>query len=312
MEYSQNMIKSTPPPVMNFVDYREYLKAWYAFQKEQNPHFSYAVWATKAGFKSRSFMRLVMLGKRTLGVDSIPLVLKSLGLRGDEAQYFTHLVHYVHSSNFESRDHYFSEILKLSKGTNSLVKDSYRFLSHPHTARVHLLISLKNFNGSLDSIAESLPLSLTEIKEILDTLEALGLAYYDQQQQTWKGVVKHIKLPEELGNLALQAFHSQSLKEAQKAISMNPAVRHYGSLLLFLDSNQYGEIKKELDQFLEYLSRKYQTASELPSTQMHQINLNLLPASKEIIRSCTYNARSESKDLHQLADQNDLIKEIEI
>ena len=311
MEYSKKTPNNLGPQVKNFVDYREFLRAWYAFQKSVNPQFSYAIWANQSGFKSRSFIRLVMLGKRTLGVDSIPLVLKSLGLHGDDSKYFTNLVHYAHSSSFESRDHYFNEILKLSKGTSSLIKDSYRFLSHPQTVHVHLLISLKDFSGTLETIAESLNLSLTEIKDILANLEILGLAYFDKDHQSWRGLIKHIKLPEELGNLALQSFHSQSLKVAQTAISLNPTTRHYGSLLLFLDDTQYGEMKKELDQFLEYLSRKYQTASELHSTKMQQINFNLIPVSKEIIRSCSQ-ARSEAKDPHQLSVKSDQIEEIEI
>jgi uncharacterized protein (TIGR02147 family) len=303
VEYSQQQ-HILAPKVMEFVDYREYLRAWYVAQKVNIPSFSYAVWANKAGFKSRSFMRLVMLGKRTLGVDSIPLVLKSIPLHGADAKYFTNLVYYAHSNNFESRDFYFKEILKLSKGSSSLVKDSYRFLAHPKTPRVHLLISLKNFNATLEIIAEILQLPIAEIKDILENLVHLGLAFYDSKKTVWCGLNKDLKIPEELGNLALQSFHAQSLKEAREAIQLPPPTRHYGSLFLFLDTTKYGELKKELDQFSDYLARKYSDASTLQNFKIYQMNLNFIPASQEIIRSqLSESQKSESKEPESLSDK---------
>lgn len=308
LEYSKKNPDTLAPQVKNFVDYREFLRAWYDFQKSVNPQFSYAIWANKSGFKSRSFIRLVMLGKRTLGVDSIPLVLKSIGLHGEDSKYFTNLVHYAHSSNFESRDHYFNEILKLSKGTGSLVKDSYRFLAQPKTTRVHLLINLKGFKASAEAIATSLDLSITEVKEILENLVQLGLAHHDQDHLAWKGTIKNIKLPDELGNLALQSFHSHSLKEAQSAIQLAPSTRHYESLIFFLDASQYAEATKELKQFSDYMARKYQTASESHSSKIYQINLNLIPASKEIIRT-QFESSCDVKDPEMLSD---IVQEIEL
>lgn len=306
MEYSKKNPNILAPQIKNFLDYREFLRAWYDFQKSENPHFSYAVWANKAGFKSRSFIRLVMLGKRALGVDSIPLMLKSLGLHGDDSKYFTNLVYYSYANNFESRDHYFNEILKLSKGASSLVKDSYRFLAHPKTTRVHLLINLKGFNATIENLAHSLDLSISEVKDILENLVQLGLANQDKEQ-VWRGAIENIKLPEELGNLALQSFHSHSLKEAQSAIQLSPSVRHYESLTFFLDSSQYIEATNELKQFTNYMARKYQSASNSHSSKIYQINLNLIPASKEIIRS-EFESRGDVKNPETLSDMNQEIE----
>lgn len=307
MEHSKVKLNTSAPQLKKFVDYREFLRAWYDFKKVENPQFSYAVWATKTGFKSRSFIRLVMLGKRALGVDSIPIVIKSLGLQGDDPQYFTYLVHFAHSNSIESRDYYFNEILKLSKGTGAIVKDTYRFLSHLKTARVNLLINLKGFKGSIEDMANLLELSVSEVKDILENLEHLGLVSLNKDQNIWQGATKELKLPGELGNLALQSFHSQSLKEAQGSIQLDPRTRHYGSVLMFLDTEKYSEMTRELEQFCEYLGRKYHTASEILPSKIYQINLNLIPASKEIIRT-QKKARSEAKDSKVLSDETQEIQ----
>ena len=307
LEYTNIHKNLQAPKLREFVDYRDFLRAWYTFKKEENPLFSYAVWASKAGFKSRSFLRLVILGKRTLGVDSIPLVIKSLNLCGTETLYFTNLVHFAHSNTIESRDYYFNEIVKLSKGTTNIVKDTYRFLSHLKTARVHLLINLKNLVGSIESISSLLEISHTETKDTLENLELLGLAVLDNVHNTWHGTKKELKIPSELGNMALQSFHTHSLKEAQMAIQLDPSTRHYGSVLMFLDNQTYADMKMELERFSDYLARKYHTASDNLTSKIYQINLNLIPASKEIFRTQT-NTTRETKDSILLAAEKQEIE----
>lgn len=43
------------PQVYDFLDYREYLKALYAYKKATENDFSFAKWAERGNFKSRSF-----------------------------------------------------------------------------------------------------------------------------------------------------------------------------------------------------------------------------------------------------------------
>lgn len=274
----------TAPFVTNFVDYREYLKAWYEYQKSKNTGFSYAVWAMQAGFKSRSFLRLVMLNKRALGADSIPLVIRSLKLQGTDAEYFSHLVHYAHATKFESRDYYFQQILRLGKASPSVVKDSYRFLAHPKTPRAHLLISLQQLDLTTKQIADTLDTSLGDMEEILENLQRCELATYDPNKKTWRGQHRDLTLADDLGNLALQSFHNISLKEAQEAIQWPRQTRHFGSLLLTLTPNEYEKLKKELDQFCNYLARKFDS-SHFQNSKIYQFNFNFIPASRELIRS---------------------------
>ncbi len=60
MEYS-NLNKNIPTPrLRDFVDYREFIKAWYSFKKLENPLFSYAVWASKAGNDKINFSDITL------------------------------------------------------------------------------------------------------------------------------------------------------------------------------------------------------------------------------------------------------------
>lgn len=52
------------PNISDYLDYRKFMLDSYNFKKKSTKKFSYSRWAEKAGFKSRSFLRLVMLGDR--------------------------------------------------------------------------------------------------------------------------------------------------------------------------------------------------------------------------------------------------------
>ncbi len=52
------------PNIFNYMDYREFLEDFYDEQKSANKAFSYQYFANKAGFKSKSFIKLVIDGKK--------------------------------------------------------------------------------------------------------------------------------------------------------------------------------------------------------------------------------------------------------
>ena len=54
------------PNIFNFMNYRDYLRAFYFEKKGSDKGFSYQVMAESAGFSSKSFIKLVIDEKRTL------------------------------------------------------------------------------------------------------------------------------------------------------------------------------------------------------------------------------------------------------
>lgn len=292
------------PRISEYLDYRKFMSDFYSYKKNAFPHFSHAVWSNKAGFKSRSFLRLVMLAKRSLTSESIPPAAKALELNKQETEFFINLVNYNQSTDFKSRDFFLNRLMKTSVAKKiTPIHDSYRYLTNHLAPRVQTLLSIDGIKKNSVHIAALLKASEAQINQALEALESLHLAQFDSQTKEWKSVVENFQISSDLGNVALQSFHQKCLTEAVEAISLKPETRNFSSLLLVLSEAEYKAVLKEYDQFTDGLLLKYQGAqtSESPDQKIYQINTNLIPVSQTLIREQKTNT-SRVQELNDFAD----------
>lgn len=270
--------------ITDYLDYRLFMKNFYEREKLKNPKFSYQSWAEMAGFKSRSFLRLVMLGKRSLTSDSMHMTAKALKLNKHETTYFINLVNYNQSTNHKSREFFLGRLIKsnFSKKVTE-IKDTYRYLSNYLVPRVQVVLAMKGISKTKENLRGILNSSEQQIDQALDALQTMGLAQQDPVTQEWGTSAQTFNIPDDLGNLALQSFHKKSLEEAIGAINLPKEIRHYSSLILALNPDEYQNIIKEIDQFFDQLLLKYNDV-DIHSRRLYQINNNLIPVSELHIR----------------------------
>jgi uncharacterized protein (TIGR02147 family) len=79
--------------VLEYRDYRQYLRDFYHAKKKANPYYSYRLFSRLAGFKAPNLLKLVMDGDRNLTDESAAKFARGLGLNGGEAQYFVIIVY---------------------------------------------------------------------------------------------------------------------------------------------------------------------------------------------------------------------------
>ncbi|MFZ4402653.1 MAG: TIGR02147 family protein [Pseudobdellovibrionaceae bacterium] len=282
---SQNQhIASKKPVVTDYLDYRQFMRDFFDYKKAQDQGFSHQSWSAKAGFKSRSFLRLVMLAKRSLSEESIPMVAKALELKKQETDFFVNLVSYNQSSQFQSREYFFNRIMKANVSQKvTPIRDSYRYLTNHLVPRLQALLAMQGFKKDEATLAKILLCGENKIRQACDTLQSMGMAEWDASQGEWKSQVVNFAIPDDLGNLALQIFHKKSLEEAVQAMALPKETRHYGSLILALSPRDYQEVLQQIDQFMDTLLIKYQDTS-LSNKVLYQINNNLIPVSTTLIR----------------------------
>lgn len=88
------MRKRPPPPsILSFTDYRRYLRSFYGYRKRHDRRYSFGAFALRAGLRSRSHLKLVIEGARSLSDRTVSQYVKGLGLGRKEADYFRALVH---------------------------------------------------------------------------------------------------------------------------------------------------------------------------------------------------------------------------
>ncbi|WP_413581759.1 TIGR02147 family protein [Bdellovibrio sp. HCB288] len=289
------------PLLLNYIDYRLFLQDWYSYNKEHKKGFSYGTWTLQCGFKSRSFIRLVMLGQRNLGVDSISQVARSLHLNASESEYFEHLVLYTHADTIQLKEYHFAQIVRLNKGNiGAEIRNIYKFLSNPKTPRAHLLLSLDTVICTLDFIAETMQISKGEALEILENIEDCGLASFDETTDSWKSSHKDLQISNQVSHEAIRAFHLKSLKEAEQSLTLPASERSFSALLMTMTEEEYKEIQQDIEQFQNILIKKYNSKNPAGS-RIYQMNLNIIPTTSKIIttglETPTSQTRKENKEL---------------
>lgn len=80
------------PQLYSYLDYRKFVSDIYEHKKSLNPRYSYAVFAKKGLLLSRSYIRLVIGGRRNLTLSSTFKFARALELSTEETQYFQQLV----------------------------------------------------------------------------------------------------------------------------------------------------------------------------------------------------------------------------
>ena len=279
--------KVIKPQVRSYLDAREYLNAVLEWRRQGEPGFSCAAWATELGFNSRSFLRLILTGQRSMTAASVETFVKGLKLTGVDAAYFRKLVDFSQAATQAEREDLMLELGKQSRNLGHEVRDSFRFLASRFVPRLLILLSWPDIEQNPQILAQLLGVESEEIKEWLASLEQQGLivkegeknghAFYRTSGQTFR-------VGDDLGNLALQSFHRRSLEEAARAMDLPKQTRWYQAVVMPLTAQEYAQVQEQTLNFMQSLLKRYLGGSPEPR-RLYQLNLNLIPVSETIIRS---------------------------
>ena len=101
------------PSVFEYLDVVLYLQAYYSYRKTLNKKFSYKIWSDELNFNSRSFLRLILAGKKRLS----PKLAESIALKNfnnpEHADYFRYLVGYSRSLSSTEKEIFGQRMIKL-------------------------------------------------------------------------------------------------------------------------------------------------------------------------------------------------------
>lgn len=222
MTRMSNLSKESPN-VFRYLNYRTFMTDFYESKRSQDPNFSHTTWCLKAGFRSRSQLRLIMQGRRDLTAPALPLVVKALELTKTKAKFFELLVQYDQAQTLEERDFYLKQIFKHTPEEEKPKVDAYRYLMSWHVPQAFVYLGLNSVERTAEGLAKALNLSLPETEEIIDCL--LRLKLIEKHEQTLIAVDHDVVVPDQTAHLAVQMFHRKSLQKAIEAITFPQNVR---------------------------------------------------------------------------------------
>jgi uncharacterized protein (TIGR02147 family) len=271
------------PPVFSYLNYRDFLRDYYLEEKAKNPSFSYQFFANKAGFKSKSFLKLVIDGRKNLTVESLAKMAQAMKLREKSFSYFEDLVAFNQATSLQVRNALFEKLAAYNPRNPArlILQDQYEFYSKWYHNSIRELVAWYDFNENYEALGKQLKpaISARQAHQSVKLLLKLGLI-----EKKGKGYVqtdKVITTGDEVQSLAVENFHLQNLMLAGESIDTVPgSERDISSLVLGLSRRGYREIKSEI-QALRKRLLKIAEADTKPD-QVYHVNFQLFPTSRGV------------------------------
>ncbi len=269
--------------IINYTDYRKFLRDYFDSRKKSIPHFSFRILSEKTGFASPSFLRLVIEGKKNLSGKSVLQVARALRLTARSSAYFEKLVLFNQCKDFSGKEKYLRKIDCYRKRNKPelLLPQEYAYLREWLHAVVREVVLLKGFVEDPQNIADSFMVRVNaeDVKKSLDFLLEHGFLGRDadnrlvQKEKT----ISTFDIPqsEELQFIA-KNYHFQILDLAKRSLVELPkAVRSVTSTTLALSPATYEQALKRIESLRFELLEL--AASDQSYDRVCQLNINLFP-----------------------------------
>jgi uncharacterized protein (TIGR02147 family) len=272
--------------IINYTDYRKYLREYYAFRKKETPYFSYQVLADQSGLSSASFVRMVAQGTKSLTKESVAKLAKGLRLTKKMTEYFEHIVFFSQAKDLATRELYLKKIdrFRLRNKPELLLPEEYDYLKNWLHTVVRELVDLKGFTEDYEQCSKAFvfPVSAEDIKKSMDFLVKHGFLQKNADNKLVKREktisTKDIPQDDEVVLIA-KKYHLKMLEMAAKAIVELPReTRSITNTTLSFSESSYQVALKRIENLrFELLSL---AASDKEADRVCQLNINLFPLVK--------------------------------
>lgn len=276
---------SKAPVVYEYLDVTLYLQDYYQFRKTRHKDFSYQFWADELGMNSRSFLRLIVTGKKRITprfVESFARLNFSSSL---EESYFELLVRYSQATSSRERHECSQRMLQILRSEHSvrIVTEKKDFMSDPFLPRLLSLLCFSDVRATAQFCSRLMNVDLDQINEGLYKLLTMNLVekVSIEGEDVWMAVSDVFHVPDSYGNFDLMKFHEKSLNEAIAAFDKPKELRRYKSLFVPLDEGNLEKFNKSLEDFIAEQLLLYNNKEGL-GRYLYQINVNFYPVTERI------------------------------
>ncbi len=269
--------------VFNYLDYREFLKDFFHEKKSANPHFSFHVFAAQAGFKSRSYIKLVMDGKKNMTDDSVEKLNKALRLPGKAFDYFKDLVAFNQARALQLRNLCFEKLLSYNKRTTArnILLQQFDYFAQWYHSTVREIVSQTDFKNDYEKLGNLVKprISARKAKTSVELLLKLGLIR--KSGDRYEQVDALITTGDEVRSLAVQNFHLQNLMLAGDSISTCQSTdRDISCIIIGASEEGFAKIKAEIQSFRKKLLEF--SKKDAKSSRIYHVNFQLFPTSERL------------------------------
>ncbi|MDB5106836.1 MAG: hypothetical protein JWP91_4525 [Fibrobacteres bacterium] len=275
-------VPAAAPQILQYLDYRDFLRDHYAYRKAVDGDFSQRTFAREAGLpvSCSSLLPAVIKGRRQLSQNLRIKFGKAMRLGEREYRYFDLLVQFNQAKGMTEKNHFFAQLTKFRSSRAQIVGETqYRFFSKWYYSAVWNYFGIDQKQRHPGVIAANIlpPITPTQAEEAIKLLLELGLikktasgyAVAERHIYTEKNVQamaarQHIQ---ELGGMAMQVFETLPADQ-----------RQYNALMFSVSKDGFQAIKDRIRSFQEELREIIDRDNHVD--RVYSLTLQLFPNSK--------------------------------
>ncbi|MBN1655015.1 MAG: TIGR02147 family protein [Deltaproteobacteria bacterium] len=272
------MASATEPDVFSFLDYREYLRAYYRFMKQQRG-LSYRAFARRAKLQSPNYLKLVIDGERNLTKKMARRFAAACDLRDEAALYFQLLVGFNQAHSVDERNRWYRRLKRMRRYQDTHFLDQAYDVYHSlwYLPAIREFVASVEFREDYSWIARRLapPIKASEAEMAVQTLLKLGLLERDKRGRLRRKDAT-VSTGSEVYSLHLANYHRAMLSHAKSSLDrIEAGQRDISSVTLCLDESGINRVKQALQRFRRELL-DIDELEERPK-QVIQVNFQLFP-----------------------------------
>ncbi|NLE01947.1 MAG: TIGR02147 family protein [Fibrobacter sp.] len=268
--------------IFNYLDYREFLRDYYADAKQNKPFFSYRFIGNRVGMDS-SYVIKVLQGNLHISVKKISLFLKLLELSGPEAEYFETLVHFGRAKSESQRKLYFDRLFSFSSvRAQRLEPQQYEFFQKWYYSTVWAIINCIPFDGDFHALSQKCmpPISVTEAKRAVQLLEKIGLIAKDADGK-YRTTGQNLTTGWKWLSQAIESNQRDFIRLAVESIERFPKEqRDISSITMGIDEKILPEIREHIRMFRSSLINIVNSSGG--TGRVYQLNVQFFPLSTDL------------------------------
>lgn len=281
--------------VMEYLEYREFLRDWYKEGKRRSRAVSYRYLSQKTGIDASWLVRILQQ-EGHLGDDVVPTFVRLCELDARRATYFKTLHRFCKTDSDEERRRCFDEMMRLRDLASRQLRDEeYAFYADRVPSALRALVGLLRDTSSTQRLGDLLvpPVEPSEVERALSLLRDLAFVEEDGNGG-WNITDRILTTGSEIGSDALRPYQKEILALAQESLqTQSPEHRDISTLTLTLSAADLPEIKERIAQLrrsLLQLARNAETAD-----QVFALNISLFALSERIEPSELFSTPPEAQ-----------------
>lgn len=276
------------PELNNYMDFRQYLRDYYEFRREQTKHqlrpYNYQTFSASADIKSPNYLKMIIEGKRNLSEDMIGKFARAMALTKDQGEEFRRLVLFNQALDPADRNVHLKKLtehrFQIQLKNGEIDKKTWDKIPNWVTWVIYAMIDQEGVKFDAKSLRELLrsKASEDEIQQALDNLLANGEIVRDET-----GFLKKarplMESADEVPVALIRKLQMQLMYLGLESLYQDSAVeREFGTLTLSLTQTEFEDLKFKLRQMRKSIHKD--TAIQRMGSKgdrVYQLNIQLFP-----------------------------------